>query len=138
MVKRDLDFPIGMKNYYFFYPSIALSKDGNLILYFGFSSRNNYPSLGLEVMNTTLLHQNDSRVDGTLNYDPILIKNGTTSAHEETINDTEYCNKDAPCTRYGDYFSIRKDPFDNNLFWAAGEYYDGDYFSTVISSIRLR
>lgn len=76
-------------------------------------------------------------MNGPRIYDPILVKNGTTYAQEESITNTGYCSEDTPCTRYGDYFSIRNDPFDDSRLWAAGEYYDGKYFSTVISSIWL-
>ncbi len=138
MIKRDLDFQIGSDLYYYYYPAIAVSKNGSLVVYFGFSSKNNYPSLGLLVLNTTLLSQSGDSVNGTLKYDPILVKNGTAFAKEESITEESGCSLRSPCTRYGDYFSIANDPFDDSILWAAGEYYDDDYFSTIISSIRLR
>jgi len=137
-VKRYLDFQIGSDNYYYYYPTIAVSKNGSLVVYFGFSSENNYPSLGLLVLNTNSLSQRGNSVDGPLKYDPILVKNGTTFAKEENIVQGGGCDASSPCTRYGDYFSIKTDPYNDAMLWAAGEYYDDKYFSTVISNIILR
>lgn len=134
---RVLDFQIGFENYYYYYPTIAMSKNGSLVVYFAFSSKNNYPSLGLAVLNTSLLSQSGNTVKGPLIYDSILVRNGTSFAQEESIIN-DYCPASNPCTRYGDYFSIVKDPFNSSQLWAAGEYYDDKYFSTLISNIRLR
>jgi hypothetical protein len=136
-IKRDLDFQIGSDNYYYYYPTIAISKNGSLVVYFGFSSNTSYPSLGLLVLNPNSLSQSGNSVEGPLKYDPILIRNGTTFAKEENITKGGGCNLYKPCTRYGDYFSINTDPFNDTVLWAAGEYYDSKYFSTIISNIRL-
>jgi hypothetical protein len=136
-IKILLDFQIGLNNFYYFYPAIATANE-NLLLYFGFSSKDTYPSLGLLILNTSSIARNGSSVNDRLDYEPILIKNGTTYAEEETINNTSYCTPSAPCTRYGDYFSITNDPFNDWVFWAAGEYYDGKRFSTVISTIKMK
>jgi len=136
MLSDVLDFPIGSGDHSYYYPAIAITKNGNLVVYFGFSSINDFPSLGLVVINSSTVSQMGNTINKSSNLQLSLIKNGTHFAKEDTIIN-DYCPKTDPCTRYGDYLSLNIDPYNSSQLWGAGEYYDQNHFSTVINNIRI-
>ena len=87
-----------------FYPSLSINKYGNIVMVFGMSNQQIYPSRLMAVMDQNLTTTNvNSIVKGTANTnvrDPM---------------------DDRP--RYGDYFSSAIDPIDGSV-WVSGEYGD--------------
>ena len=95
----------------FIYPAVRTDAAGNVIVAFGYSSANDYPSLGYTISPT-----------------------GATSFTDwYTVSTGE-----GPVTggRYGDYFGITRDANDPNLLWLAGEVMGADGWKSVVAAVR--
>ncbi len=91
--------------FYFFFPALTIDKYGDLEMIFGFSSRNDYPSLGALVL-----------INGNFSLDYITtIKHGNSNI---STSGAGFGNN----TRYGDNFGASLDPANRGLAWVTGEY----------------
>jgi hypothetical protein len=99
-----------------FFPSMSLGKDGKIIMVFGVSSEEIYPSVMIATLDRDLaLIETISLVNGDANTNP----------HGERR------------PRFGDYFESETDPLDGSV-WVAGEYGDSNLpqrWSTYIGNI---
>lgn len=106
------DFNLGIRGLDLLYPSLTVTASGDMVLAFGISSSNVFPSFAATRQPA---ESNPATLDP-----PILIKAGSsfTSACEDpsTVSD--------PTCRYGDYFgaSIDADPSDDKNAWVSGQY----------------
>ena len=110
-VNLDIAGPPGT---YLFYPSLSVDSAGNWDIIFGYSSSNDYPSLGFTVLPRTGIscHANPS---GTGTCVPVMA-----TAPEPPIT---LIRGTAPDTtgRYGDYSQTTTDPSDPSFVYAGGE-----------------
>jgi hypothetical protein len=91
-------------NYHVFYPALSLNKDGNLVMIYGLSSSETYPSLLVMI-----LDQNFNFL-----YNNLLIK-GDGNTNSLSFPDRRTGE------RFGDYFTAITDPIDKSV-WMSGEY----------------
>ncbi len=95
-------------NHHLFYPAISLDKDGNIVMIYGTSSSETYPSLLVMIIDPDFnMLQNILLVKGDGNTDEKIKKKKGEEA--ETV------------TRFGDYFTAATDPIDRSV-WVSGEY----------------
>jgi hypothetical protein len=105
------DFNLGIEGLDLLYPALIVTGNGDMVLVFGLSSSNVFPSFAAT---RQPVENNSNSLDP-----PILIKEGssfTSSCDPPTVEE--------PTCRYGDYFgaSIDADPSDNKNAWVSGEY----------------
>ncbi len=121
LVSQDFDFGTSLQ--YNFYPALRVDKNGNLLVFFGYSNSTIFPSLA---------------VTGQLATDPAGSLAPPHTVKAGTAADTS--------TRYGDYFGAGLDPADPTVVWVAGEYHDnstgscqtfGSCWSTFIGSASM-
>lgn len=103
------DFDFGIPGKYLFYPAFRQMSDGNLFVLYGFSSANDYPSIGAT-------EQAISDPPDSLDM-PTVVKRGVAPV-ELSYGCFSTC-------RYGDYFGVALDPLVSNEVWGAGEYGPG-------------
>jgi hypothetical protein len=98
--KNDIvqDFDISQPKTYLYFPSLAVDNVGNLDVFFGYSSRNTYPSL-------MAAGQSANGTMNTLDY-KVPVAQGSSAS---------------PMPRYGDYFGVAIDPSKSKTFWAVGQ-----------------
>ena len=98
---------------YYYYPALEINDKDNVIAIFGYSNKSIYPSLGV----VNLTETNDKSVVAT----KYTLKNGRTIADETRDLFCEYNDLRFECNRYGDYFSVARDPTDSSVVWVVGE-----------------
>lgn len=91
-------------NYHVFYPALSLNKDGNLVMVYGVSSSEIYPSLLVMILDQNF----------NILYNTLLVKGD---------GNTNYLSTPDPRSgkRFGDYFTSVTDPIDKSV-WMSGEY----------------
>jgi hypothetical protein len=105
------DFDVGAKAAYYFYPALRMDSSSNLLVVFGASSSNIYPSI---------FATGQAATGGPLDSSPLTLKNGT---YPETTS------------RFGDYFGAAVDPSNTSIVWEAGEYHLSSLWSTFIATM---
>lgn len=105
------DFDVGAKGSYYFYPSLRMDGSSNLLVVFGGSSLNLYPSI---------FATGQDAANGPLDTSPLTLKSGT---YPELTN------------RFGDYFGAAVDPSNPSIVWGAGEYHTSNNWSTFIATM---
>ena len=112
----------------YFYPSLQIDKNGNVMILVGLSSKDKkiYPSLHLI---------NASEVNGKINLNnEINLVRGTHIANDSLDSECKYYEETVFCNRMGDYSSMNLDPTTFSI-WTAGEYYKSANYSTIIAKI---
>ncbi len=108
------DFNFGAIGQYYFYPSVQLDTNGNLLVVFGFSSNVDFPGIRVTEQAGT-----DPR--NTLQRS-MLLKAGEGPVILNNIMNA--CTLPGVC-RYGDYFGSGLDPSTPTSVWVAAEYGSG-------------
>jgi hypothetical protein len=106
------DFDVAIRNLDLIYPSLTVTAAGDMVLAFGVSSSDIFPSL---VVTRQSAGSNEKTLD-----EPELLRAGS-SFSRSCDNPAEV---EFPTCRYGDYFgaSIDADPVDVHNAWVSGEY----------------
>lgn len=92
------DFDISKPNTYLYFPALAVDNSGNLDIFFGYSSRDTYPSIMAAGQ----------------------FANGTKNALDYKVPIAQG-SSDSPVDRYGDYFGVAVDPIKPKTYWGVGQ-----------------
>ena len=108
--------------YYYFYPTLSLDSLGDLVVGFGYSSANDYPSFAVWA-------QPLDSPNAISHPQPLRLGNAP-----ETPVASSCQNR---VCRYGDYFGSSVDP-QTGLVWVAGEFQNQSGWSTYVASVSVQ